>query len=263
MSKSPGPEKTALVTGASSGIGYEFGRLLAQQGFNLVLVARSADRLAEIARELATAHPIKAEVVALDLSRPEAPAQLFAEVKKRGLTVDVLVNNAGFGDLCPYADSDWENQRQMIQLNVVSLAQLTRVFLAEMIQRKSGKILNVGSTGSFAPVPYMAVYAATKAFVLSFSEALSAELQGTGVTVTALCPGVTKTNFFKRAKSENMLLRRLNQMQARDVAQIGYRAMMQGKARVVSGWFNKIMIASMRLAPRGAVLWVTKRLMRP
>jgi short-subunit dehydrogenase len=132
-----------------------------------------------------------------------------------------------------------------------------------MIQRKSGKILNVGSTGSFAPVPNMAVYAATKAFVLSFSEALSAELQGTGVSVTALCPGVTKTNFFKRAKSESMLLRRLNQMEARDVAQIGYRAMMQGKPRVVSGWFNKIMIASMRLAPRGAVLWVSKRVMQP
>jgi uncharacterized protein len=263
MSTSPGPEKTALITGASSGIGYEFSRLLAQKGFNLVLVARSADRLAEIARELATAHPIKAEVVALDLSQPEAASQLFADLKRRGLAIDLLVNNAGFGELRPYADSDWENQRQMIQLNVVTLAQLTRLFLPEMIRRKSGKILNVGSTGSFAPVPNMAVYAASKAFVLSFSEALSAELQGTGVTVTALCPGVTKTNFFKRAKSEHTLLKRLNQMEACDVAQIGYRAMMQGKTRVVSGWFNRIMIASMRLAPRGAVLWVSKRVMRP
>ena len=261
MTSLPGPGKTALITGASSGIGYELSRILAQQGFHLVL--RSADRLAEIARELATSHPIKAEVIAQDLSQPEAAAQLFAEVKRRGLAVDVLVNNAGFGGFCRYADSDWENQRQMIQVNVVSLAQLTRLFLPEMLQRKSGKILNLGSTGSCAPVPNMAVYAASKAFVLSFSEALSAELQGTGVTVTALCPGVTKTNFFKRAKSENMLLRRLNQMEARDVAQIGYRALMQGKPRVVSGWFNKIMIASMRLAPRAAVLWVSKRVMQP
>ena len=169
MTSLPGPGKTALITGASSGIGYELSRILAQQGFHLVLVARSADRLAEIARELATAHPIKTEVVAQDLSQPEAAAQLFAEVKRRGLAVDVLVNNAGFGGFCRYADSDWENQRQMIQVNVVSLAQLTRLFLPEMLQRKSGKILNLGSTGSFAPVPNMAVYAASKAFVLSFS----------------------------------------------------------------------------------------------
>jgi short-subunit dehydrogenase len=255
--------KTALITGASSGIGYEFSRLFAQEGCNLVLAARSADRLAEIARELTAVYPIKAEVVALDLSLPEAASQLFAEVKRRGLTIDVLINNAGFGQFGPYADSDWENQRHMIQLNVTTLAQLTRVFLAEMVQRKAGKILNVGSTGSFTPVPYMAVYAATKAFVLSFSEALSAELQGTGVTVTALCPGVTKTNFFQRAKSENMLLRKFSQMEARDVARIGYRAMMKGRTRVVSGWFNKIMIASTRLAPRGAVLSVSKRLMQP
>jgi short-subunit dehydrogenase len=262
MSISPGAVKTALVTGASGGIGYEFSRVLAQQGYNLVLVARGADRLAEVARELAAAYPIKAGVLALDLSQPEAASQLFAEVKRRGLLVDVLVNNAGFGDHGPYANSDWETQRQMIQVNITTLAELTRVFLAEMLQRKSGRILNVGSTGSFTPVPFMAVYAATKAFVLSFSEALSAELQGTGVTVTALCPGVTKTNFFQRAKSENMLLRKLNEMEARDVAQIGYRAMMKGKPRVVAGWFNKIMIASLRLAPRSAVLWVSKRLMQ-
>jgi short-subunit dehydrogenase len=255
--------KTALVTGASGGIGYEFGRLLAQQGYNLVLVARSADRLAKIALELAAAYPIRTEVISLDLSQSEAASQLFAEVERRRLTVDLLVNNAGFGDLGPYANSDWETQRQMIQLNVTTLAQLTRVFLAGMVQRKSGKILNVGSTGSFTPVPYMAVYAATKAFVLSFSEALSAELQGTGVTVTALCPGVTKTNFFQRSKSENMLLKKLNEMEARDVARIGYRALMKGKPRVVSGWFNKIMIASTRLAPRDAVLWMSKRLMQP
>jgi len=263
MSSSPGSEKTALVTGASSGIGYEFSRLLAGQGYNLVLVARSADRLAEIARELTAAHPIKAEVVALDLSQPDAPSQLFAEVKARGLTVDVLINNAGFGDLSHYANCDWEIQRQMIQVNVTTLAQLTRLFLREMVERKSGKILNVGSTGAFAPVPYMAVYGASKAFVLSFSEALSAELQGTGVTVTALCPGVTKTGFFRRSKSEGMFLKRLNEMDARDVAWIGYRALMKGKASVVSGWFNKIMIASMRLTPRGVVLWTSKRLMRP
>jgi len=255
--------KTALITGASSGIGYEFARLLAQEGYDLVLVARSAERLAEVAREVATAHSIKAEFVALDLSQPEAPAQLFAEVKARGLSVDLLVNNAGFGDLSLFANCDWELQRQMIQVNVTTLAQLTRVFLPEMVQRKSGRILNVGSTGSFAPVPYMAIYAATKAFVLSFSEALFAELQGTGVTVTALCPGVTKTKFFARAKSEGMFLKKLNEMDARDVARIGYRALMKGKARVVPGWFNKIMIASMRLITRDLALWTSKRMMQP
>jgi len=263
MSSSPGVGKTALITGASMGIGYEFSRFLAQQGYDLLLVARSAERLAEVARELTAAHSIKAEVVALDLSRPEAAAQLFAEVKSRGRTVDLLVNNAGFGDLSGYANCDWEIQRQMIQVNITTLAQLTRLFVAEMVARKSGRILNVASTGAFMPVPYMAIYAATKAFVLSFSEAIFAELQGTGVTVTALCPGVTKTKFFQRSKSEDMFLKKLNEMDARDVARIGYRALMKGRASVVSGWFNKVMIASLRLAPRTVVLWASKRLMQP
>lgn len=253
----------ALVTGASGGIGYELSRQFAHHGFNVVLIARDAERLSKVARELENQYHTKTLVLPKDLSHPFAAGEIFGEIQRHNLGIDVLVNNAGFGDLGPLAGAEWEVQRQMLQVNVMTLVELTRLFLPEMIRRKSGRILNIGSTGSFAPVPYMSVYGATKAFVLSFSEALSAELEGTGVTVTALCPGVTATQFARRAKTENSLLVRLNQMTAGDVAKTGYRALMKCKPRVVPGWFNKLMIGSLRFSPRSATLKLSKMLMRP
>lgn len=254
---------TVLITGASGGIGLELSRLFAQDGFALVLVARSGDRLSNLARELAAAHKIQAEPIALDLSLPEAPEVLFAEVARRKITVDILVNNAGFGDSAPFAAGDWEIQRQMLQVNILAVTRLTRLFLPGMVERNQGRILNLGSTASFTPVPGMAVYGATKAFVLSFSEALAAELQGTGVTVTALCPGVTETNFAARAKIGSTLLVRLNSMPAARVARIGHAALMRGRPRTVAGWLNRGMIAALRFASRGAALRIIKKLMRP
>ncbi len=253
----------AIVTGASGGIGYELCRQFARNGFNAVLIARDAGRLAEVARELEDHYHVGTMVLPKDLSNSAAAGEIYREVKNSNLNIDVLVNNAGFGDLAPLAEAELEVQRQMVQVNVGTLVELTRLFLPDMISRKSGRILNIGSTGSFAPVPYMSVYGATKAFVLSFSEALSAELEGTGVTVTALCPGVTATRFASRARTENTLLVRLNSMAAGDVARAGYQALMKGKARVVPGWFNKVMIGSLRFSPRCANLKMGKVLMKP
>ncbi len=252
-----------VVTGASGGIGYELCGQFARHGFNAVLIARDAKHLAGVARELEDHYHVKTMVLAKDLALPSAAGDIYREVKASGLDIDVLVNNAGFGDLAPFAEAELEVQRQMMQVNVATLVELTYLFLPEMISRKKGRVLNIGSTGSFAPVPYMAVYGATKAFVLSFTEALSAELDRTGVTVTALCPGVTATRFAKRAKTENTLLVRLNQMSADNVARAGYLALMNGKARVVPGWFNKLMIGSLRFSPRCANLKLSKVLMHP
>jgi len=253
----------ALVTGASGGIGYELSKQFALNGLNLILVSRNSERLTEVAFELEKHYHVEAMVVPKDLSYPAAAEEVHEEVQKRKLAVEVLVNNAGFGDLGPLAEAEWEVQRQMLQVNVTTLVELTRLFLPEMIRRKSGRILNIGSTGSFAPVPYMSVYGASKAFVLSFSEALSAELEGTGVSVTALCPGVTATQFARRAKTENSLLVRLNQMTAADVARTGYRALMKRKPHVIPGWLNKLMIGSLRFSPRSVNLKLSKMLMRP
>ena len=257
-----GAGRWALVTGASGGIGYELSRRLAKAGFSVIMVSRNSERLSAAAAEIRK-HRVEAVVLPKDLSNPEATEEIFADVRKRGLDVDVLVNNAGFGDLGRFAEAEWEVQRQMLQVNVASLVRLTQLFLPEMIRRNSGGILNVGSTGSFAPVPYMAVYGATKAFVLSFSEALSAELQGTGVQVTALCPGVTATQFAKRAKTENTRLARMNRMTAENVARIGCRALMKGRPRVVPGLFNKLLIGSLRFSHRSAVVQLSKALMHP
>lgn len=258
-----GTGRWALVTGASGGIGYELCRQFARNGFNAVLIARDAGRLSEVARELGDRYHVQTVILPKDLSDSAAAGDIYRAVNNRDLEIDVLVNNAGFGDLAPLAEAELEVQRQMVQVNVGTLVELTRLFLPGMIRRKSGRILNIGSTGSFAPVPYMAVYGATKAFVLSFSEALSAELEGTGVTVTALCPGVTATRFASRAGTENTLLVRLNRMTAGDVARAGYHALMKGKATLVPGWFNKLMIGSLRFSPRCANLKMGKVLMRP
>lgn len=253
--------QTALITGASGGIGYELSKLFAADGYNLILVARSGDKLKQIAEELAKAHHISVTPLAKDLSDPKAAAEIFDAVEAKDIQVDVLVNNAGFGLQGAFASADWDETLQMLQLNIVALTTLTRLFLPGMLARQSGRILNIGSTGSFAPVPLMAVYGATKAFVLSFSEALAEELRGSGVTVTALCPGVTYTGFQERAGVANIGLVQLGGMSAADVAGIGYRAMQRGRAVVVAGFFNWLMAFSIRFTPRVLVRQLSKRMM--
>jgi len=250
----------ALVTGASAGIGMELARRLAAGGHDLVLVARRADELRALAESLAAAHGVTAHVIPADLADPAVPQRLFDEVSARGLAVDVLVNNAGFGLLGPFADADPGRTMAMVRVNVAALTHLTGLFLPGMRERGRGRILNVASTAAFQPGPLMAVYYATKAYVLSFSEALHKELAGTGVTVTCLCPGPTKTEFAAASgMAGTMIFSGPNVMAAGPVADAGYRGMMKGKRVVVPGLFNRLLIGAGRLAPRGLVLTLVKR----
>lgn len=254
-------QKTALITGASSGIGLELSRLFARDGYHLLLVARSADKLQALAAEMQQDYGVNVTVFLSDLSQPGAAQEVYRQVQNQGIQVDVLVNNAGFGILANLSDANLEDSLQMIQLNIASLTILTQLFLPGMINRHSGRILNVGSTGSFSPVPAMAVYAATKAYVLSFSEAIAAELRGTGVTVTALCPGVTMTGFQARSGVGSSRLNKMGSMSAAQVANIGYVALQRGQTVVVPGFLNWLLAFSTRLAPRSLITNMSKRMM--
>jgi len=251
MTQQPNHRKTALVTGASSGIGYELCKLFAQDGYNLVLVARNASRLAQMASELKDPLGSSPRIIARDLSNPMAPEEIFAELEHDRFFIDVLANNAGFGTYGFFAESNTVREEEMINLNILSLVKLTRLFLPSMLRNRSGKILNVASTAAFQPGPLMAGYYASKAFVLSFSEALSNELRGTGVTATALCPGPTLTDFQKRAGIENTrLFGRGMTMDAATVARIGYKALREGKTTVIAGFQNRLLRELTRIVPR-------------
>ncbi|MGH2716954.1 MAG: SDR family NAD(P)-dependent oxidoreductase [Actinomycetota bacterium] len=251
-----GKRGTALITGASSGIGYEFSRLFAKDHFDLILVARSGDRLAQIADQLSVGCGISVRVIARDLGQPGAAEALFAEVEPTA--VDVLVNNAGFGLKGTVAELSAEAQEQMVQLNVVTLTALTRLFLPGMLERWQGGILNLASTAAFQPGPLMAVYFATKAYVLSFTEALADEVHGSGVTVTALCPGPTVTGFADRAGTAETRLFRGPTMDAATVAAAGYAALKQGKPLVVPGARNRVLAFGTRLAPRPVIMRIVR-----
>jgi short-subunit dehydrogenase len=258
------PGKTALVTGASGGIGEDLARLFAADGYDLVLVARSANKLEALGAELAAKHGVRAIALAEDLADRAAPERIAARLEADGLAVSALVNNAGFGLYGPFAETPWERERQMIDLNVVALAHLTKLLLPGMIARREGRVLNVASTAAFQPGPLMSVYYATKAFVLSFSEATAKELAGTGVTVTCLCPGPTSTGFVDAAgMQKSKLFKRNVPMSSKDVAQIGYDGMMKGKAVVVPGLVNKLLIQSLRVTPRRIVTAVVHKLQEP
>jgi short-subunit dehydrogenase len=254
---------TVLITGASAGIGEELARLFAANRHDLVLVARNADKLQALSGELGRAHSVQARVLAADLSDPAAPPRIFEELRRQGISIDVLVNNAGFGASGPYAEIDYDVEARMIQVNVAALAHLTRLFLPAMLARRSGKILNVASTAAYVPGPFMAVYYASKAFVLSFSEAIAEELQGTGVTMTALIPGPTQTNFAATAgTTETRLFRTGKVMSAAAVARVGYDGLMSGKRVAIAGFSNKLTALSTRLAPRTTLAKITSKLNR-
>jgi uncharacterized protein len=246
----------ALVTGASGGIGLELARLFAGDGHDLVLVSRGGERLAEIARDLEDRFRVEVRAIPRDLSNPIAPLSLFDECGE----IDFLVNNAGFGHRGVFADEDPVLLSEMLQVNVAALTQLTRMFLPAMIERRSGRILNVASTAAFQPGPLMAVYYASKAYVLSFSEAIRDELDGSGVTVTTLCPGPTRTEFVDRAEMSRNRLSSSRVMEPFDVAREGYAGMMAGRAVVIPGKVNRLGAAGAKAIPRSLAAGIARRI---
>jgi uncharacterized protein len=252
--------KTALITGASGGIGLEFARIHASKGDNLVLVARSSDKLDAVKRELEGGYKIEVYNIVKDLSVKDAAVEVFDEVRSKNIVVEYLINNAGFGDFGLFAGSDWNKQEKMISLNITALAHLTRLFLPGMIERGEGKILNVASLASFQPGPTMSVYFASKAFVLSFSEAINNEVKDKGVTVTALCPGSTESNFHAVAMNDPNLVEDRKMQSAKEVAEVGYRAMMKGKPVVIPGFKNAFLAFAVRFFPREFIVKIARRI---
>jgi short-subunit dehydrogenase len=251
---------TTLITGASSGIGAAFARKLAARGRNVLLVARSEDKLIALCNEVGRSNNIRAQYVTLDLQQPDAAAQLFEETQKRELEIDMLINNAGFGSMGDFAKLDSDRELEIIQLNIRALVDLTHRFLQPMRERKRGTIVNVASTAGFQAVPYMATYAATKAFVLSFSEALWEENRSYGVHVMALCPGVTETNFFEASGMDHPPMR-LSQT-PEEVVETALRALNRKKSTVVSGWFNFFTMEAERFFPRSIVTRIAGKALR-
>ncbi len=256
--------QTALITGASGGIGLEFARIFARDGYNVVLVARSADKLTALAESLATEFGVSALAHHADLTDPAAPDTLFAAMQEKGIVVDVLVNNAGFATFGFFTETDLQRELNEIQLNITALTHLSKLFGREMAARRRGGILNVASTAAFEPGPLMAVYYASKAYVLSFSEALANELADFGVTVSVLCPGATVTDFFDRADmGKSGLVKNMRMMSAKDVAEIGYRGFGRGKTVIIPGLMNRVMAFSTKLAPRSLAAKIARNLQKP
>ncbi|WP_164008387.1 SDR family NAD(P)-dependent oxidoreductase [Pyxidicoccus trucidator] len=246
--------KVALITGASAGLGEQFARCFARDGHDVILVARGAERLEALAQALEKEHGVKAHVLPADLGRPEAPEALFEAVRAKGLVVDFLVNNAGFGSNGPFLDQDVAREAEMVEVNCTALLKLSHLFARPMRERGGGRILNVASTAAFQPGPYMATYFATKAFVVSLSEALAHELQGSGVTVTCYCPGATHTEFALRAgNAKTRLFQRPGVAKASDVAADAFAMMMRGRVLAVHGVLNWLGAVMVRFSPRAAV----------
>jgi uncharacterized protein len=252
---------TALITGASLGIGLEFARSFAAAKNNLVLVARSEAKLAALANELKTTYGITVKVIAADLSNMQEVQKVYDTCKAENISIDYLVNNAGVGEFGLFAEGNWDKTEQMIDLNMKSLTKMCRLFIPDMIARKAGKIMNVASTAAFQPGPTMAVYYATKSYVLFFSEAIYNELQGTGVSVTCLCPGATESGFqAAAAMEESNLVKGKKLPTSKEVAAFGYKAMMNNKMTVIHGFMNTLMATSVRFTPRKLVLWMVRKI---
>jgi len=243
--------KTALVTGASSGLGCDFATILAEHGCNLVLVARREDRLRRLADDLQQRHGVGARVIAMSLSEVGAAQQLYDDLRAAGVTVDVLINNAGFGVFAPFLEVPWEREQEMLMLDIVALTHLSKLFVRDMVARRCGWVLQVSSIGAYQPSPGYATYSAAKAFVLSFGEALNYELRGSGVKHSVLSPGVTETEFLDVAAGKRRsLFQRMSIMPSRPVAEIGINAMLKGTPSKVAGTVNALNTWSLRLVPR-------------
>ncbi|SYZ74635.1 Short-chain dehydrogenase/reductase SDR [Candidatus Zixiibacteriota bacterium] len=254
-------EERALITGASGGFGLELAKIFARNHIDLFLVARSGEKLADLKKSLHAEYGVDVSILVRDISDRSAPEEIFEQVKADALQVDCLVNNAGFGDFSPFQESDWNKLESMIDLNIKSLTHLTRLFLPPMIERKKGRIMNIASTAAFQPGPFWAVYFATKAYVLHFSEAIANELNGTGVTVTALCPGPSASGFADTAAGgQSGLFKRKNLPSAADVAEYGYWAMMKGKRVAIHGNFNRVLAFTIRFAPRNMVTSIVRQM---
>lgn len=263
MAKKRGEGQTALVTGASMGIGVDLAECFAADGYDLILSARSADALAEVGKKLSTKYKIKATPIAADLGTPGGGTKLVEEIAKRGLSVNVVVNNAGYGIAGAFAGSKKEEQLGMIDLNDRALVELTHAYWPKMLAAKRGGILNVASTAAFQPGPLMAIYYASKAFVLSFSEALWEEADGTGVKVSCLCPGATKSNFRERAGTGKTRLSNMKVMSSASVAQQGYRAWQANKAVKITGFRNAATARLVPFLPRKRLLKIVRGVQSP
>lgn len=253
--------KTILITGASSGIGQAFARLLADESANLILTARSEKKLQELASELSDKNGIGTHVFPGDLSLQQTPANLFKQIQKAGLTVDVVINNAGFGKWGHFESVDRATYQEMCNLNINAVVALTHLFLPGMLQKGDGGFINVASTAAFQPVSFLAMYSATKSFVLYFSEALWAEYKDKGITVTCLCPGATESNFHQRANANPDKLKSLEP--AEKVAKLGLKAFLKGRPTVISGFKNYLLANTIRFVPRKRVAQVTAGMFRP
>lgn len=252
-------KNTALITGASSGIGLELARIHASKGDNLVIVARNKQNLDELKAELESKYNISVLTIGIDLSVPDAPKEVFAITKAAGIRIDYLINDAGFGNHSLYAESDWEINKNMIHVNILAVSQFIRLYLPEMIARKDGKILNLASSAAFMPGPLMAVYYATKSYVLSLSQGINSEIRKSGVTMTALCPGPTDTGFAVAADAVNArVFTTIKMASARSVAEYGYNAMMKGKAVALDNPLVKIAVFTFRFIPRSWIPYLVR-----
>lgn len=250
---------TALITGASSGIGLELARVHASKGGDLVLVARNKARLDELKTELEKTYKVKVFTIGKDLSAPDSAQDVYNQITKNNIQVDYLINNAGFGDFGMFADSDWNKELQMINLNITTLTQFTKLYIKDMVSRGSGKVMNIASTAAFQSGPTMAVYYATKAYVLSFSEAINNEVSNKGVTVTTLCPGPTESGFQSAAAMEESALVKGKKLPtSKQVADYGYKSMINGKTVAIHGLMNYLMANSVRFFPRSIVVKITR-----
>lgn len=252
-------KNTALITGASNGIGLELARVHASKGDNLVLIARNGKRLNELKSELESQYRVSVYTIAKDLSQHNSALDVYNELKEKNISIDYLINNAGFGDFGMFYQTDWNKEEQMINLNITTLTQFTKLFVKDMVGKKRGKIMNVASTAAFQSGPTMAVYYATKAYVLSFSEAIDNELRDQGITVTALCPGATESGFQEAAAmQESKLVKGKKLPSSKEVAEYGYKAMMQGKTVAIHGFVNALMANLVRFTPRWLVVKLTR-----
>ncbi|MEX8546104.1 MAG: SDR family NAD(P)-dependent oxidoreductase [Mucilaginibacter sp.] len=256
-------QKYALITGASSGIGYELAKLFAQDKYNLVLVALEPDLLNQKATELKQQYGVEVEAIVKDLFKHEAPFEVYDEIKAKGIQIDVLVNDAGQGQYGLFAETDINRELDIIQLNIGATISLVKCFLPEMLARKEGKILNLSSIAGKTPGPYQAVYHGTKAFVQSFTEAVRSECKDTGVTLTALLPGKTDTDFFNKAQMEDSKMMEQSGSNPAEVAKDGYEALMAGEDMVISGFKNKAMVGMSNIMPDHLVADMMKKQQEP